>query len=85
MTQVQHDYGGDLVKALAAASKIPQDTPKTVVLGSAAYQLTGGITVPANTTMQGKGPDLTMLVFTIKTGTSLQNFKVPKFANLLSN
>jgi hypothetical protein len=65
---VQKDYDGDIHKALAAAAALPTETRKVVMLGSATYQLTSGVTVPPTTTLVGDGAESASLVFTIKTG-----------------
>ena len=66
---VEASFNGNVSAALAAAASAPSGD-KLVVLGSRTYALTSSITVPANTTLAGKGADLSTLTFSLQTSTS---------------
>lgn len=51
---VQADFQGDLLKALAYATSLPTSQRKVLELGSTIYTLTTGTSVPVNTTVKGK-------------------------------
>jgi len=69
MLNVQAEFAGDLLKALAHAAAVPAAQHKTVVLGTASYYLRTGIMVPPNTTVVGTGATGTSLSFSVQVGT----------------
>jgi hypothetical protein len=66
---VEASFNGNVSAALeAAATAVPGD--KVVLLGSRTYSFTSSITVPTNTTLVGRGADLSILSFALQPSTS---------------
>ena len=58
-------FGGDLLKALAYASSLPNSEVKVILMDAAVYKLSTGLSLPPNATLQGVGPE-SMLEFSIQ-------------------